>query len=153
MFARSIELYRECCFPRFYLCNCPGIPGDSLETWWYWWYVCAHASVTLLLQWCYQNTRNNSSALSTDLSVQHSPLTVLSAYRVCVLWNSSFMFICRLTGRERRNVLSHFLGSVLISMLSLMIHSCLIVREVSQETAPATLVHPVPNQSSHLSHR
>ena len=33
-----------------------------------------------LVHWCY----------STDVSVQYSPLTVLSAHRVCVLWNSSY---------------------------------------------------------------
>ena len=47
------------------------------------------------------------------------------------------IFICRLTGR---NVLSHFLRSILISMLSVMIHLCLIVIEVTQGTAPATPV-------------
>ena len=37
--------------------------------------------------------QHNSSALmiySTEFSVQHSPLIVLSAYRVCLLLNSSY---------------------------------------------------------------
>ena len=163
MFARSV---RKRYFPHFYLCNCvSGFLGalskhDGKKTKIKMKLVvmCACASIALLLQGYYQICgKSQPQHCGSALMLQYWSLcTAQSANSpLCtqVYVYSSFIFICRLTGRERRNVLSHFLENVLVSMLSLMIHSCLIVREVSQETVPATLVHPVPHQSRHLSHR
>ena len=89
----SIQSYRGCYSPYFYSRDCPsGVSGDLSK----------HGkrnlhSFEIVTPTVWLNPLKPTPtcqcieiAVLHELSVQHSPLTVLSAHRVCVLWNPSY---------------------------------------------------------------